>query len=100
MTDFIFEDFTSATIPQWEEILKESFGQEGPGHELYTESDEFKHLMDIKIFNKKRPDIVSGFQLLEAADQSSEDLINLAFTETIFELQLSDVVIDKMNQWL
>ncbi len=100
--DFKFEDFTNATIPQWEDRFSESFSQEGPGYDLYTENDEFKQLMDIKLFGKKRPDIVTGFELIMDAFEAdkNEDEVNLAFTETIIELDLADITIEKMNQWL
>ncbi len=100
--EFKFKEFTSATIPQWEDRFSESFSQEGPGYELYTENDNFKQIMDIKLFGKKRPDITTGFELIMDAFSvdKNEDEVNLAFTETIFELQLVDITLEKMNEWL
>ncbi len=99
---FSFTNFTSSTIPTWENRFHESFGREGPGWDLYNDSIEFKDLMDIKIFGEKKPDITSGFELVEDSytKHLDEDVVNLAFTETIFELQMQEETLKLMNEWL
>ncbi len=99
---FYFEEFTSESIPKWEDIFEEGFIGDGPGGELYQESDEVKDLVDIKVFGKRRPDITTSFNFINTSlnEGVNGDLQDLALTEAIFELQLQPTILSIMNKWV